>query len=919
MLKRSLLVGVLLSSLGLTALLGQSLQSLLSQKLHPAFQKLVAGEIADPALNVTGSGSQGLVKEGEALYDAIITTTSVDAVRASGIHVNSVVGKFATAVVNRKDLLKLVQLNEVEYLDPGSTNYPMLDLSVPETGANLLQGGFLKNTPYTGKGVIVVIYDTGIDWKHLDFRDPADTTKSRILAIWDQTISPATGESWPSGFNYGVEYTKQQIEAELKSNPPGFVRELDVAGHGTHVAGTAAGNGASYFRRYVGMAPEADIIVIKGGDDSFSETKMIDGLTYAANKASGLGEPVVVNWSIGGHSGPHDGTRAYELKVNDFIGTVGRVVTISAGNEGTDIMHTDGTLSAGGSTTISVTVPSYTPTAGTENDKFELDVWLRNNASLTATVTSPSNITFQGSGTAPNNADGTISLSNLTSSINGNRTVQLYVHDQTSNVPKSGTWTLTLSSPSASADFDAWLSSSTVGSASVTIANGNSNKTVAMPATAEGAITVASYVTKWSWTAFDGRSWIYSASTNRTSDISDFSSIGPTADRRQKPDIAAPGQGIASTLSRSIDTSTIGTRVMPGAKAYLIQGTSMASPHVAGAAALLLQISPSLNAEQIKSLLTTTSTIDTYTSSVPNVRWGYGKMDVLKAAVKAINPQAVLQRQMLAYDVDGTNAIFPRFLTGTTKYAVRFTPSFTGQLTGMQVNITTTPNLPIQGAGPLVCEVWSDVTGSVGGIPGTKLGNTVLQAFGRLSAGTNNYVDMTTAGVTVTAGQEYHLVLSVANPQDVIKVREDSTAAATNRSSYFDGTRWVNLIDQTSKVNPHNLRIRALVTSVSGLVSVDPLVSVPSKFELEQNYPNPFNPTTTIRYSVPVHGRVRLRVFDLIGREVASLVDEDEVSGNYVVSWHGTDDYGMPLASGVYFYKLEGPGQQMTKKMLLLK
>jgi hypothetical protein len=237
----------------------------------------------------------------------------------------------------------------------------------------------------------------------------------------------------------------------------------------------------------------------------------------------------------------------------------------------------------------------------------------------------------------------------------------------------------------------------------------------------------------------------------------------------------------------------------------------------------------------------------------------------------------------------------------------------------MQVNTTTAANQPIQGEGPLVCEVWSNATGSVGGIPGAKLGNTVLQAFGRLSPGTNNYVDITTAGVTVLAGQEYHLVISVANPQDVIKIREDSTAGATNRSSYFDGTRWVNLIDQTSKVNAHNLRIRAMITSLSGLVSVDAQDLVPQRFELAQNYPNPFNPTTTIRYSVPAQGRVRLRVFDLVGREVASLVDEEDMAGSYLINWRGTDNYGRPLASGVYFYKLDGSGQQITKKLILLK
>jgi hypothetical protein len=214
------------------------------------------------------------------------------------------------------------------------------------------------------------------------------------------------------------------------------------------------------------------------------------------------------------------------------------------------------------------------------------------------------------------------------------------------------------------------------------------------------------------------------------------------------------------------------------------------------------------------------------------------------------------------------------------------------------------------------------VSGSVGGVPGSKLGNTVLQPFARLSVGTNNYIDMTSAGVTVTAGQDYHLVIAVANPQDTVKVRMDAVLPLTNRSSYYDGTsaKWINLVATNSAANfQQNLRIRAMVTSVSGLVSVEPQVSVPNKFKLGQNYPNPFNPTTTIRYSVPVQTRVRLRVFDLIGREVASLVDEEEVSGNYVVTWHGTDNNGKPLASGVYFYKLEGSGQQITKKMVLLK
>jgi len=109
-----------------------------------------------------------------------------------------------------------------------------------------VHGGLLIGTPYKGEGAIVLVHDSGIDWKHKDFRQSGDTTKSRILYIWDQTLTPVAGESSPAA-GYGVEYTKAQIENELDGTPAGFVREKDINyyGHGTHVAATAAGNGAT--------------------------------------------------------------------------------------------------------------------------------------------------------------------------------------------------------------------------------------------------------------------------------------------------------------------------------------------------------------------------------------------------------------------------------------------------------------------------------------------------------------------------------------------------------------------------------------------------------------------------------------------------------------------------------------------------
>jgi subtilisin family serine protease len=252
------------------------------------------------------------------------------------------------------DVSLLERSTSVSYARPGFRFLPDNDISRVETGSQLLHAGFVTGTVYKGKGAIVLVYDTGIDWKHLDFRSPTDTTKSRVLFIWDQTITAGAGETPPSGFSYGVEYTQAQIQNEIDGTPAGFVREKDNNGHGTHVTGTAAGNGVT-FGKFTGEAPEADIIFVKGGESSFSETRMIDGMTYAANKAAALGKPIAVNWSLGGMWGTHDATDPVSVAVDDFSSLPGRVHVNSAGNSGNSLIHVE--EDAAGSKSFTITFP----------------------------------------------------------------------------------------------------------------------------------------------------------------------------------------------------------------------------------------------------------------------------------------------------------------------------------------------------------------------------------------------------------------------------------------------------------------------------------------------------------------------------------------------------------------------------------
>ncbi len=919
---------VILLLIVICAAFGTDLTEKQRSKLHPLFRSLITNS-SQPLLK-TSSRSHRITStvssDGTVRYGAIVYTHNVEMLRSMGIHVNSVLPEFVTAQLTPSDMVRVADLESVKFLDPGKVHHPLLDVSVPETGATLLHSGFINNTPYKGGGAIVLIYDTGIDWKHLDFRNPTDTTKSRILFIWDQTLTPIGSELSPSPSDvpspYGVEYTKAQIENEFKGNAPGFVREKDTHGHGTHVASTAAGNGFSFNNKYVGMASEADIIVVKGGDGTFSSTWEIDGLTYAKNKAAALGKPIVVNMSLGGQVGSHDGTDPDEVAVNNFVQNAGRVVCIAAGNDGANPIHMNDSVSNGSSTTISISVPSYTPyPSGKDNNYFVLDIWLQNNKALSATVTSPTNIIFSSQLNkevyGPNQSDGTIDIYDKIDPQNSHRHLQIYIYDATSSVPKTGTWTIALNTTDTSVAYDAWIDSDLNGP-SAALPNGNTNKTVAIPGTANGAITIASYVTKWSWTSSDGNSWWY-GSTDRTGNISTFSSIGPTADNRQKPDIAAPGQGIVAAFS-SNDTTESTSDIIINNKYLLMQGTSMATPHVTGGAALLLSAKPSLTADQIKNYLMSTARTDAFTSNVWNSSWGFGKMDIYKAMASAVGASGA-NRTLLSYYSGTTNGSLPLPSPGgNQKLSMRFTPTITGNLSSITVTINGGTN-GVKGTGNLKVTAAQSVAGSVDGIPGPQIGDSILIPFSSLSVGVANVIDFSSAGVSVTSGTDFQIVLETTNVGDTLQLLLDDGSLNIDRSSSYrnglKGLGWYNRADPNygsgKQPDDNNLLITADIAVLATAVEYS-TPELPTSFVLKQNYPNPFNPTTKITYIIPTASKVTLKIFNLLGQLVATLVDEQQEANTYVKEFDASR-----LASGTYFYQIKAGNFNSTKKMILIK
>ncbi|MCX7983437.1 MAG: S8 family peptidase [Bacteroidetes bacterium] len=851
------------------------------------------------------------------LYPVIITTNDPEALKRYGIHLNSIVGQYATARLSSEDIVNIEKLDCVLYIQHSSLNTLQTDVSIPEIGALQTSEGILNNTPYAGKDVIVLIYDTGIDWKHLDFRKE-DTTKTRILYIWDQTLTPQSGEYSPAGFNYGVEYTQRDIENELDGTRVGFVRTRDYNGHGTHVASIAVGNGRTYNGKFKGVAPEADIIVVKGGDGIFTEAFMIDGLTYAKYKSEQLRKPIVVNWSIGSQYGPHDGTRPYEVAIDSFV-TAGRIVCVAAGNDAKYQIHTSGYLSKSSPLSFTMVQPQYYSFSDSMKQIFDFMVWLQGDvsvsgaSSLVATIKSPRGVIYSRSkdqhGSANDTSDGIIYLANYKSTDNNHRCIELYVRASSVVPPCPGQWVLTITTSQTSPiEYDAWVAirSGGRGIPSVELVNGDNQKTITSPGTSKKAITVGSYVTKWSWPSNDGNVYNWTDyPTERTGNISIFSGIGPTRDRRLKPEITAPGQGITAALSSTVNPLSVGNQLYPGGLYKIDMGTSQATPHLVGAVATLLGINTSLSESVLKLLIAKSARNDEFTSTIPNATWGYGKIDLLNAVAKLVyGLQAHVSRIVIKYDtmlIGQTEVI-----SANKKIAIRFVPPIRGTLTGLYLSLPGIKERSISGSGFLRCEIFTAENCS----PTVKIGRAIEYPFSLLNPATLNFVPFWMAGVEVEPRIEYAVVLSVGGAGDTLRINTDGTQEA-ERSLVWDGSRWV-------RSTSGNYKIRLELTTLSDEYSHVSRTIPETTFELYRNFPNPFNPSTTIQFRISTISFVSLKVFDQLGREIVTLVNEYMHPGVHSIIFNGSH-----LSSGIYIARLcvgeKGTMLKKSIKMILMK
>jgi subtilisin family serine protease len=319
-------------------------------------------------------------------------------IEARGFQTEWVEGHFAMGDVDLADLEAVASHPEVIQLARGRGFRPLLDTSVEEINA---RGPDVNNAVWTvnttgkfdgfrGAGVLIGVIDTGIDIHHPVFLKPNSTNTTRILRIWDMGIAPHDGIGSPDvsllqgSVTYGVEYTEQMINDVLQKKAGAKpVKHKDCYGHGTYAASIAAGDGrAARLKRrweFVGVAPEADLIVVKfffpeQEPPVDEQHRFVDAFTYIERTAKTKlnDRPLVISASLGENLGTHDGLEAWDhLLETRYLGATRKAFVAAAGNDGKCRQHGVIVIPAGGKVDVPFTL--YDERLGVDHDKRRCD------------------------------------------------------------------------------------------------------------------------------------------------------------------------------------------------------------------------------------------------------------------------------------------------------------------------------------------------------------------------------------------------------------------------------------------------------------------------------------------------------------------------------------------------------------------
>ena len=532
-------------------------------------------------------------------------TADFDDLSMDDIQVNAEKGPIRTALLPVEMLERLAEEPAVSYISPSLPLYPLMDVAPGKV--QLPQ--FRQNTGLTGKGVIIGVVDSGIDVNHPAFQ-------GRILRIREQSQRYTNGR-WEL-------HTQEFRGSELTDS-------CDTSGHGTHVAGIAAGNDETFG----GVAPEADLVIVK---TELQSALIAEGVRYIFDVARELERPAMVNLSLGGHGDAHDGSDGLSQMIDQVSGE-GRIVCCAAGNEGNDNIHAQAQIPQNGDPyTIRFFVPS---TAGeTAIHLAALNGWYSGQDEMEVAVQSPSGVrtAYQGIIREENVSyarvyalpDAHVRISTPAANPQ-NRDhsfrIELKSHKGFRVPVTPGVWKLWVRGRHINKGrVDVWALDDSPRANVIFIDSVSDSLKIGSPGASHKAITVASYTTKVEWRNIDGELIQAKLPVN---DISEFSSEGPLRNGTQKPDVAAPGAFITSCLS-SHATRPRWRQINPH---YInLEGTSMSSPFISGIVALLLERDPTLSPERIKALFQVSSSIPGHPEGTFHPKWGFGLINAFSLA-----------------------------------------------------------------------------------------------------------------------------------------------------------------------------------------------------------------------------------------------------------------------------------------------
>lgn len=529
-------------------------------------------------------------------WDLIVKYSgNLEKVREIAVRVIELMNEYAILRVRESDIEKLAGVVQIEYIEKPKRLYFALANGKRVSCINEVQGARFS---LYGQGILVAILDSGIDYTLPEFRTTGGMT--RIRNLWDQSLMPLENERAPEGYDIGVEYTREEIDAALQLASPEermrIVRSRDTSGHGTAVTGIAAG-----------IAAASELLIVKLGNpgrEGFPRTtELMMGLDYVIRKALEYQMPVAVNLSFGNTYGSHNGTSLLERFIDDISNIWKNVICIGTGNEAASAGHTSGRINDEEAVVIELAVQERQPS-------LNIQIWKSYTDVIDISLVSPSGYRigpiqevlgpqrFRTGNTeillyygepSPYSTDQEIFIDMLP--------VESYID--------SGVWRIILSPREVvSGEYELWLPSEGALNRGTGFLFPTDTTTLTIPSTAARAISVGAY---------DALTFTYA----------DFSGRGPIAGDggwMAKPDIAAPGVNVITAAA--------------GGGQAAFSGTSFAAPFATGGAALLMDWGitkgndPYLYGEKVKAYFHRGARPLPGFAVYPNSQVGYGALCV---------------------------------------------------------------------------------------------------------------------------------------------------------------------------------------------------------------------------------------------------------------------------------------------------